>query len=114
RDGISRSPTWRSVCDCECGCGSIDELERRAPARLALIHFGIVEEARLHLEALRARLHSWTSRVRQGATEEEFIREAADERATTSRHADIGELAMPLWQSYAGIWRYVVTAAEAS
>jgi glyoxylase-like metal-dependent hydrolase (beta-lactamase superfamily II) len=93
---------------------TLDEIERRAPQRLALIHFGIADDVEPHLEQLRARLHSWTSRVRQGATEEEFIRQAAEERAATSRHPEIGELAMPLWQSYAGIRRYVDKEAEAA
>lgn len=93
---------------------TIDELERRAPQRLALIHFGIVVEPKPHLDHLRTRLHEWTSWVRHGATEEAFIRQAAAERARTSRHPDVGELAMPLWQSYAGIRRYVDKGAEAA
>jgi glyoxylase-like metal-dependent hydrolase (beta-lactamase superfamily II) len=113
-DDFVAPPTPPPEFDLEAWDRTIDELERRAPTRLALIHFGLVDDVQPHLAQLRARLQSWTSRVRQGATEEKFIREAADERATTSRHPDIGELAMPLWQSYAGIRRYVDKEAEAA
>jgi glyoxylase-like metal-dependent hydrolase (beta-lactamase superfamily II) len=86
---------------------SLDEIERRRPARLALIHFGVVDDPEQHLAQLRARLHSWTALVRDGATEEQFLAQAIAERDRASRHADIGEKAMPLWQCYAGIRRYV-------
>ena len=82
---------------------TLDELERRSPARLALIHFGVADDPREHLAELRRRLGSWTALVGDGATEEEF------------EAAAIGELgedapgyvqAMPPWQSYAGLRRY--------
>jgi glyoxylase-like metal-dependent hydrolase (beta-lactamase superfamily II) len=91
---------------------TIDELSRREPVRLALIHFGVVDEPQPHLEELRGRLHSWTALVSDGATEEEFIAQTTGERDRLSRHPDVGEKAMPLWQSYAGIRRYVDKQAE--
>ena len=91
---------------------TIDELSRRAPARLALIHFGVVDEPQPHLDQLRGRLHSWTALVTDGATEEQFIARTTAERHRASRHPDLGEKAMPLWQSYAGIHRYVDKQAE--
>jgi glyoxylase-like metal-dependent hydrolase (beta-lactamase superfamily II) len=82
---------------------TIDELERRGPERLALIHFGVFEDVERHLEELRRRLRDWAERVRAGATEEQFAAEAAadlaDDRAAY-------EQAMPFWQSYAGLRRY--------
>jgi glyoxylase-like metal-dependent hydrolase (beta-lactamase superfamily II) len=90
---------------------TLDEIQRRRPARLALVHFGIVDEPEPHLEALGARLHTWTDMIRDGATDEQFLAYASEERDRISRHADIGEKAMPLWQCYAGIRRYVDTAA---
>ena len=113
-DDFVAPPTPPPEFDLEAWDRTIDELERRAPSRLALIHFGLADDVKPHLDQLRTRLHTWTSRVREGATEEEFIRQAADERATTSRHPDVSELAMPLWQSYAGIRRYVDREAEAA
>ena len=87
---------------------TLDELERRAPERLALVHFGVFDDVERHLEELRARLHEWERIVETGASLDEFV-----ERA----HAGLGELddddldaverAMPMWQSYAGLKRWV-------
>jgi glyoxylase-like metal-dependent hydrolase (beta-lactamase superfamily II) len=93
---------------------TIDEIERREPARLALIHFGVVEDPSPHLARLRARLHAWTALVREGTGEEQFLAHAAAERDRESGDPEIVELAMPLWQSYAGIKRYVDKQAEAA
>ena len=59
--------------DVEAWDASLDEIERRAPARLALIHFGVVEDdVSRHLRELRARLHAWEEWVERGASEEQF------------------------------------------
>lgn len=92
---------------------TLDEIGRRAPSRLALIHFGFVDHPQPHLAQLRARLHAWTALVAEGATEEQFLAQASAERDRESRHADIGEKAMPLWQCYAGLRRYVDKRAAA-
>ena len=91
---------------------TIGEIGTREPSRLALIHFGLVDEPKSHLDELRARLHAWTTLVRDGATEEQFLTETAAERDRSSRHPDLVERAMPLWQSYAGIRRYVDKALD--
>src|SRR5207244_8786001 len=52
---------------------TIDELERRTPERLALIHFGVVEQPREHLRRLRRQLRLWGQRVGQAMSEGEFI-----------------------------------------
>src|SRR5262249_11999379 len=76
---------------------TIDELERRAPARLALIHFGIADDVARHLAELRLRLEEWVAL--EGVTEEEFTR-------TVGRDVDESYArAMPFWQSYAGLKR---------
>jgi glyoxylase-like metal-dependent hydrolase (beta-lactamase superfamily II) len=96
-------PTPPPEVDLEAWERTIDELGRRAPQRLALIHFGVAEDVARHLQELRARLREWAARVRDGADEEQFEAEAA---------ADLGadraayEQAMPFWQSYAGLKRY--------
>jgi glyoxylase-like metal-dependent hydrolase (beta-lactamase superfamily II) len=87
---------------------TLDDIERRVPERLALVHFGVFDDVERHLEALRTRLHDWERIVETGASQEEFV-----ERA----HAGLGELddadleaverAMPMWQSYAGLKRWV-------
>ena len=65
---------------------TIDELELRAPERLALIHFGVVDQPRDHLRRLRRQLRLWGQRVRQGMDEDEFI-----EAARADLEEDIGE-----------------------
>jgi glyoxylase-like metal-dependent hydrolase (beta-lactamase superfamily II) len=106
-DDYIAPPTPPPEFDLEAWDRTIDEIERRAPERLALIHFGIVDDPLAHLKELRARLHAWTGWVRDGASEKEFLDRAGAERGSISRHADIGEKAMPLWQCFAGIRRYV-------
>jgi glyoxylase-like metal-dependent hydrolase (beta-lactamase superfamily II) len=100
--------------DLEAWDRTLDEIERRAPARLAIVHFGVFEEPQSHLDELRARLHSWTGWVAEGMTEEEFLRQTAAEREWMSSRPELYERAMPLWQSYAGIRRYVDKRAEAA
>jgi glyoxylase-like metal-dependent hydrolase (beta-lactamase superfamily II) len=87
---------------------TLDELERRAPRRLALVHFGVFDDIGRHLSSLRDRLGEWEQVVEDGATQDEFV-----ERV----YAGLGELddddlqaverAMPMWQSYAGLKRWV-------
>ena len=96
-------PTPPPEIDLEAWHATLDEIERRAPKHLALIHFGVAEDIGRHLDELRARLDEWAARVRDGASEAEFSNAAA---------ADLGsdrepyEQAMPFWQSYAGLKRY--------
>ncbi len=96
-------PTPPPEVDLEAWALTLDEIERRRPERLALIHFGVAEDTERHLQELRERLADWSERVRDGASEEEFERLAA---------ADLGPdreaygQAMPPWQSYAGLKRY--------
>jgi glyoxylase-like metal-dependent hydrolase (beta-lactamase superfamily II) len=82
---------------------TLDAIDRRAPERLALIHFGVADSPPEHVAELRRRLRAWTSLVGEGASEEEF------EAAGTAELGDDAPpyvQAMPLWQSYAGLRRY--------
>jgi glyoxylase-like metal-dependent hydrolase (beta-lactamase superfamily II) len=83
---------------------TLDELDQRAPERLALTHFGVAEDPARHLEELRARLDAWLARIAAGATEEAFV--AAAEADVPAAGRDVYERAMPMWQSYAGLKRY--------
>ena len=101
-------PTPPPDIDLEAWERTIDEIERRASERLALIHFGVVDSPRDHLRRLRRELRVWSQRVRQGMSEEEFAEAArADLQETDGEEgaADY-ERAAPLWQSYAGLKRY--------
>ena len=89
---------------------TIDELELRAPERLALIHFGVVDQPRDHLRRLRRQLRLWAQRVRQGMDEDEFV-EAARADIEDEGEAWYYERAAPLWQSYRGLRRYWDKAA---
>ena len=63
----------------------------------------MAEDVNGHLEQLRARLVEWAERVRDGASEREFV-EAGGAELGDGRN--LYERAMPLRQSYAGIRRY--------
>ncbi len=90
---------------------TIDELELRAPERLALIHFGVVDQPRDHLRRLRRQLRLWGQRVRQGMDEDEFIEAARADLEEEADEAPYYERAAPLWQSYRGLRRYWDKAA---
>jgi glyoxylase-like metal-dependent hydrolase (beta-lactamase superfamily II) len=81
---------------------TLDEIEARAPERLALIHFGLFEDVDYHLAEMRRELRAWADLVAAGATEEEFVVAA---RANVG-DAPYYEHAAPLWQSYAGLRRW--------
>jgi glyoxylase-like metal-dependent hydrolase (beta-lactamase superfamily II) len=91
--------------------GTLDEIEARRSERLALIHFGVAEDPAEHLAELRRRLRSWTERVGEGATEDEFEAAALSELGDD---APPYEQAMPFWQSYAGLRRYWDKRREAA
>jgi glyoxylase-like metal-dependent hydrolase (beta-lactamase superfamily II) len=88
---------------------TIDEIERREPTRLALIHFGIVDDPGPHLDQLRRRLHGWAA---DDLSEEDWLRRREAEREAESDDPATYERAMPLWQSYAGLRRYWDKLAE--
>jgi glyoxylase-like metal-dependent hydrolase (beta-lactamase superfamily II) len=91
-------PTPPPEFDLDTWLRTLDEIERRGPTRLALIHFGVGDDVARHLDELRWRLHDWVAL--EGVTEEEFTRTVGE---------DVDESygrAMPFWQSYAGLKRY--------
>jgi glyoxylase-like metal-dependent hydrolase (beta-lactamase superfamily II) len=85
---------------------TIDEIEKRRPERLALVHFGVVGEPAEHLTRLRSQLDLWAARVRDGASEDEFVASARAELVSEETDPEPWERAAPLWQSYAGLKRY--------
>ena len=85
-------PTPPPDVDVEGWYRTLEEIERRAPERLALIHFGVANDVSRHLAELRERLDTWARRVEEGASEEEFVAAAkadlppeARPRPTTAR-----------------------------
>jgi glyoxylase-like metal-dependent hydrolase (beta-lactamase superfamily II) len=99
-------PTPPPEVEVEAWEATIDELERRDPDRLALIHFGVADDPGHHLAELRLTLLDWAESVEGGAAEEEFIGYARQELEVSGNDAGAYERAMPLWQSYAGLARW--------
>jgi glyoxylase-like metal-dependent hydrolase (beta-lactamase superfamily II) len=99
-------PTPPPDFDLEAWYRTIDEIERRRPRRLALIHFGTADDPEPHLAELRARLADWVERAESGVTEETFSASVRVDVSETGSDVEIYERAMPFWQSYAGLVRY--------
>ena len=86
---------------------TIEEIERRAPARLALIHFGVFDDVEEHLSSLRETLRRWGKRVEDGMDEEAFVAAARyDVSQTDPGLVDEYERAGPYWHHFRGIERY--------
>jgi glyoxylase-like metal-dependent hydrolase (beta-lactamase superfamily II) len=82
---------------------TIAEIRRRAPERLALIHFGLHEDVDAHIDRLELELDRWAERVGGGMSEQDFV---AAGRADAGEDADLYDRVAPLWQSYLGLKRY--------
>jgi glyoxylase-like metal-dependent hydrolase (beta-lactamase superfamily II) len=99
--------------DLQAWAHTLDEIEWRGPQRLALPHFGIVDDPAEHLGRMREALDLWAERVGDGMEEDEFVAAAfAELEAAEGPNADAYELAAPLWQSFAGLRRYWDKRAE--
>jgi glyoxylase-like metal-dependent hydrolase (beta-lactamase superfamily II) len=85
---------------------TIEEIERRDPERLALIHFGVADDPQRHLAELRLELYDWADFVRGGAGEDEFVEHVRAELRDAGEHMEDWNVAMPLWQSYRGLVRW--------
>ena len=96
-------PTPPPEFDLDAWLQTLDEIERRAPERLALVHFGVAGDAARHLHQLRGRLRDWVARTERGVTEAEFSESV---RSEVGDELEEYERAMPFWQSYAGLKRY--------
>jgi glyoxylase-like metal-dependent hydrolase (beta-lactamase superfamily II) len=94
--------------DVEAWFRTFQEIERRQPERLALIHFGVSESPSEHLARAREELTKWSERCEQGLDEQAWIAAARRDliEAVGREEADHWEQAAPLWQSYAGMSRY--------
>ena len=108
-------PTPPPEVDVEAWEASLDEIERRRPERLALVHFGVEPDPRSHLLDLRRRLTDWAGIVERGASEEEFVTQVrAEVAAADPERLPLYEQAIPFEQSYAGLKRYWTKRREAA
>jgi glyoxylase-like metal-dependent hydrolase (beta-lactamase superfamily II) len=99
--------------DLEAWNRTLDDIEWRGPDRLALVHFGVVDDPGDHLERVRAELDRWAERVGDGMSEDEFVAAARrDLELTEGDAAATYEYAAPFWQSYHGLKRYWDKRAE--
>ena len=107
-------PTPPPDIDIDAWQSTLDEIGRRDPSRLALIHFGVATDPMHHLDELRLRLLDWAEAVEGGSPEDEFIAYAKQELELAGDDADDYDTAMPLWQSYRGLKRWADKRAEAT
>jgi glyoxylase-like metal-dependent hydrolase (beta-lactamase superfamily II) len=92
--------------DVEAWFRTFEEIERRQPERLALVHFGVADSPSEHLSLVREELARWAERG-QRMDEAEWVAAARrDLEAAVGDEADLWERAAPLWQSHAGLKRY--------
>jgi glyoxylase-like metal-dependent hydrolase (beta-lactamase superfamily II) len=114
-DPVVLPPTPPPDYDLETWLETIDQIERRRPARLALIHFGVFDDVPRHLAELGEGLHEWTGWVEESIAEDEFSRRVRERLAAGGRgDAEAYARAMPFWQSYAGLKRYWDKRREAA
>jgi glyoxylase-like metal-dependent hydrolase (beta-lactamase superfamily II) len=89
--------------DVEAWHSTIAEIGRRAPDRLALIHFGVATDVADHLDRLGAELDRWASLVGRGLDAESF---AAEVRSAAGPDAELYDVIAPYDQSWQGLSRY--------
>jgi len=105
RDVIPHSPP--PDIDLEGWERTFDEVLRHQPSRLALIHFGVVagtEDVADHVCRARDYLGVWAERVRDGMSQEDFVRTAISE--LDGDYEPLHSLASPFEQSWQGLRRY--------
>ncbi|MFO7571126.1 MAG: MBL fold metallo-hydrolase [Gaiellaceae bacterium] len=101
--------------DLDAWLATIDEIERRAPGRLALVHFGAFDDVETHLDSLRETLLRWADRVDDGMDEPTFVAAARyDVEQVDGELADVYDRAAPYWHSYRGIERFWRKRREAA
>jgi glyoxylase-like metal-dependent hydrolase (beta-lactamase superfamily II) len=92
--------------DVEAWFRTLEEIERRQPERLALIHFGVADSPSEHLALVRDELAKWAERGERMDDADWVAAARRDLEAAVGDEADLWERAAPLWQSYVGMRRY--------
>ena len=86
---------------------TLDEIERRGPAQLAVIHFGVFDDVQSHLARLREALGRWAEWVENGMDEATFTAAGRADIASSDPGLDeVYDRAAPLWHTYRGLERY--------
>jgi len=108
--GTVPPPTPPPEFDRDAWLATLDRIEAAAPARLALVHFGLADDVSRHLDELRHRLGEWAGSISSEPPEDEWVADRLAELPDGERAAY--EQAMPLWQSYAGLRRWAEKRRE--
>jgi glyoxylase-like metal-dependent hydrolase (beta-lactamase superfamily II) len=86
---------------------TLDAIARRAPARVACIHFGVYEDVGGHLERLRATLARWAAWSAADPDEETFAAlVGADVASSDPERAEHYLRIVPAWHAHRGLERY--------
>jgi glyoxylase-like metal-dependent hydrolase (beta-lactamase superfamily II) len=93
---------------------TFEQIERRQPERLALVHFGVADSPSEHLALAREELTKWAERGERMDEDEWVAAARRDLEAAVGDEADHWERAAPLWQSYVGMRRYWDKKREAA
>jgi glyoxylase-like metal-dependent hydrolase (beta-lactamase superfamily II) len=120
--GVRIEPAWFVLPPCpppeldlEAWERTLDEIERRAPTALAVIHFGVFDDVQSHLARLRETLGRWAGWVEDGMDEATFTAAArADIGAAEPGLDAVYDQAAPLWHTYLGLERYWRKRREAA
>jgi glyoxylase-like metal-dependent hydrolase (beta-lactamase superfamily II) len=108
-------PTPPPEIDVDAWARTIDELERRAPRVVAVIHFGVFDDVERHFAVLRETLHSWSERVAHGMDDKTFVAAArADVAASEPEDVETYGRAAPYWHCFLGLERYWRKRVEAA
>jgi glyoxylase-like metal-dependent hydrolase (beta-lactamase superfamily II) len=109
------APTPPPEIDLEAWELALRETERRAPQRVAIVHFGVFEDVQSHIARFRETLERWSERVAHGMDEETFVAAArADCAAIDPGRAGAYDRAAPYWHCYRGLERYWRKRSEAA
>ena len=94
---------------------TLAEIDKRAPERLALVHFGVFDDVQEHLASLRDTLRRWAERVEDGMDEDTFVAAARYDVAQIDPElADDYDRAAPYWHHFRGLERYWRKRREAA
>jgi glyoxylase-like metal-dependent hydrolase (beta-lactamase superfamily II) len=101
------APTPPPEIDLEAWELTLRETERRAPQRVAIVHYGVFDDVQSHVARLRETLARWSERVAHGMDEPTFVAAArADCAAVDPELAGAYDTAAPYWHCYRGLERY--------
>jgi glyoxylase-like metal-dependent hydrolase (beta-lactamase superfamily II) len=97
-------PTPPPEIDLDAWSASLERVERLAPARLAVAHFGIYDDVVTHLDSLRATLARWDGRIATGMDAEPFVAAALAEEVCVDGRSTMSPDA--LRRCHSGLLRY--------